>query len=440
VADVEHGLPIVALIGRPNVGKSTLFNRLLGERSAVVESQPGTTRDRIYGEIEWRGRAFAIVDTAGIDWQDQAPVAEAAVAQAEAAADEADLVLVMADAQTGLTDLDASVAREVLRRERPHLLVVNKADNVDLRLDTGAFYSLGLGGPIAISAIHGTATGDLLDQVVARLPEVSYEGELDERPRLAIVGRPNVGKSSLLNALLGEERAVVHDMPGTTRDSIDTILDWEGRSIRLIDTAGIRRRGHIDPGVEHHSVLRAVRSVQRCDVCLLVIDSHEGPVAQDAHVAGVVLEAGKGIGVLANKWDLVAGAEARQEVDRHLRRVLHFLPEAPFLHVSGLTGRGVSSIIGAGLQVHAVRQTRVGTGPLNRFLRAWVGRRGPPSRKGRQARFKYATQFDINPPSFVTFFARPENVHPSYVRYLENGLRDTFGFDGTPIVIRLRSS
>ncbi len=438
--DVEGGLPIVALIGRPNVGKSTLFNRLVGERSAVVESQPGTTRDRIYGELEWRGRAFAIVDTAGIAWHDPAPVAEAAVAQAQAAADEADLVLVLTDAQTGVTDLDASVARAVLKRQRPHLLVVNKADHVDLRLDTGAFYALGLGEPMAISAMHGTATGDLLDEVVARLPAVAYEGELDERPRLAIVGRPNVGKSSLLNALLGEERALVHETPGTTRDSIDTVMEWEGQSIRLIDTAGIRRRGHIDPGVEHHSVLRAVRSVQRCDVGLLVVDSDEGPTAQDAHVAGLVLEAGKGIVVLANKWDLLTDAETREKVDHHLQRVLHFVPESPFIHVSALTGRGVSSIVSAGLQVHAVRQTRVATGPLNRFLRAWAGRRGPPSHKGRQARFKYATQIAVSPPSFVTFFARPENVHPSYVRYLENGLREAFGFDGTPIVIRLRSS
>ncbi|MCY3784223.1 MAG: ribosome biogenesis GTPase Der [Chloroflexi bacterium] len=438
--DGDRQLPLVALIGRPNVGKSTLFNRLVGERSAVVEPQPGTTRDRIYGELEWRGRAFAVVDTAGIAWHDPAPVAEAAVAQARAAADEADLVLVVTDVQTGVTELDGIVAREVLRRQRPHLLVVNKADHMDLRLDTGEFYALGLGEPAAISAMHGTATGDLLDAVAARLPAVAYTGEPDELPRLAIVGRPNVGKSSLLNALLGETRALVHDAPGTTRDSIDTLLEWEGRSIRLIDTAGIRRRGHIDSGVEYHSVLRAVRSIQRCDVGLLVVDAHEGATAQDAHVAGLVLEAGKGIVVLANKWDMLQDPERRKEVDFHLERVLHFLPEAPFLHTSALTGRGVPASVSAGLQVHEVRQTRVATGPLNRFLRAWAGRRGPPSRKGRQARFKYATQIGVSPPSFVTFFARPENVHPSYVRYLENGLREAFGFDGTPIVIRLRPS
>ncbi len=438
--DADRQLPLVALIGRPNVGKSTLFNRLVGERSAVVESQAGTTRDRIYGELEWRGRAFAVVDTAGIAWHDPAPVAEAAVAQARAASDEADLVLVVTDVLTGVTDLDGIVAREVLKRERPHLLVVNKADHMDLRLDTGEFYALGLGEPMAISAMHGTATGDLLDAVAERLPAVAYAGESDALPRLAIVGRPNVGKSSLLNALLGESRALVHETPGTTRDSVDTLLEWEGQPIRLIDTAGIRRRGHIDTGVEYHSVLRAVRSIQRCDVGILVVDAHEGATAQDAHVAGLVLEAGKGIVVLANKWDLLSDVERRREVNRDLQRILHFLPEAPFLHASALTGRGVSATVGAGLRVHEVRQTRVATGPLNRFLRAWAGRRGPPSRKGRQARFKYATQIDVSPPSFVTFFARPEDVHPSYVRYLENGLRQAYGFDGTPIIIRLRPS
>ena len=438
--NVERSIPIVALIGRPNVGKSTLFNRLVGQRAAVVEPQPGTTRDRIYGELEWRGQAFAIVDTAGIAWHDPAPVAEAAVAQAEAAAEEADLVLIVTDALTGVTALDSVVAREVLRRGRPHVLVVNKADHMDLRQDTGAFYSLGLGDPIAISAMHGTATGDLLDLVVARLPSAEYEDCPEERPRLAIVGRPNVGKSSLLNALLGEERALVHQTPGTTRDSVDTIMSWEGQSVRLIDTAGIRRRGHIDPGVEYHSVLRALRSIQRCDIGLLALDADEGPTAQDAHVAGLVLDAGKGIVVLANKWDLLGDTEMRREVDHHLERMFHFLPDAPFLHVSALTGRRVSAIISAGLQVHTVRRTHVATGPLNRFLRGWVGRRGAPSSKGRQARFKYATQVGVSPPSFVMFFSRPENVHLSYVRYLENGLRKTFGFAGTPIVIRLRSS
>ena len=275
--DVDRQLPLVALIGRPNVGKSTLFNRLVGERSAVVEPQAGTTRDRIYGELEWRGRAFAVVDTAGIAWHDPAPVAEAAVAQARAASDEADLVLVVTDVLTGVTDLDGIVAREVLKRERPHLLVVNKADHMDLRLDTGEFYALGLGEPMAISAMHGTATGDLLDAVAERLPAVAYAGESDALPRLAIVGRPNVGKSSLLNALLGEPRALVHEMPGTTRDSVDTVLEWEGQSIRLIDTAGIRRRGHIDTGVEYHSVLRAVRSIQRCDVGIWSSTPTRGP-------------------------------------------------------------------------------------------------------------------------------------------------------------------
>ena len=439
-SDGRTVLPIVALVGRPNVGKSTLFNRLIGERIAVVEDFPGTTRDRIYGELEWRGRAFALVDTAGIAWRDPEPVAAAAIHQAEIAAAEADLLVVVTDVRTGPTDLDQTVAGTVRRAGRPHLLVVNKADSQTQRENVAEFFGLGLGDPYAISALHGTATGELLDGIVARLPTVEVADPEDERPRFVIAGRPNVGKSSLLNALLGHERALVHETPGTTRDSIDTLMTWEGREIWLIDTAGMRRRGHVEPGVERHSVLRAVRSVQRADVGILVSDAGQGAAAQDAHIAGLLLEAAKGLVIVANKWDLVQEPNARDEAERGLRRMLHFAPESPLLRISALTGRNVRNVIPAALEVYAARQTRVTTPKLNRFLREWVGRRDSPAKRGRRARFKYGTQVAANPPTFLLFFSNPEIVHPSYIRYLENGLRDEFGLNGTPIRLRLRES
>ncbi len=433
-------LPIVALVGRPNVGKSALFNRFVGERVAVVEDFPGTTRDRIYGELEWRGRAFALVDAAGIAWRDPAPVAEAAVAQAEIAADEADLLLVVTDVTSGVADLDQQVARRVLRSGSPHLLVVNKADTQDRRREVSEFAALGLGEPHAVSALHGTASGDLLDAVIDRLPAVEYVDAAGDEPRISIVGRPNVGKSSLLNAILGEERALVHAEPGTTRDSVDTVMEWDGRSIRLVDTAGMRRRGHIVPGVERHSVMRAVRSMQRADVGILVVDAAEGPTNQDAHVAGMLLEAGKGVVVAVNKWDLVTDDYVRTSVERNLERILHFLPESPLVRISARTGLHVRLVPPAALDVFDARRTRVTTSRLNGFLRDWIGRREPPSRRGRPARFRYATQTGVDPPTFLLFFAHPEQVHPTYVRYLEHGLRHEFALDGTPVRVRLRES
>ena len=436
-----QSLPIVALVGRPNVGKSSLFNRLVGERIAVVEEFAGTTRDRIYGELEWRGRGFALVDTAGIAWRDPGPVAEAAERQAQLAAQEADLLVVVTDVTTGPTDLDTAVARQVLRSRRPHLLVVNKVDHLSMQPNVGEFYSLGLGDPLGVSAIHGTATGDLLDAIVARLPEIPFEADEEIRPRFAIVGRPNVGKSSLLNALLGSERAVVHESPGTTRDSIDTLMNWNGQDVWLVDTAGVRRRGHIDPGVEQHSVLRTLRAIQRCDVGILVIDAAEGPTDQDAHVAGLLLEANKGIVLAVNKWDLVTGGEdGVKHVEFQIARVLYFLPDSPLVRISALSGRNIADIVPAALGVYQARQTRIPTSRLNIVLRDWIGRRDPPSKGGRAARFKYATQADVNPPVFVLFFANPEFVHPTYRRYLERGIRSEVSFGGTPIVLSLRES
>ncbi len=432
--------PLVAIIGRPNVGKSTLFNRLMGSRVAVVENQPGTTRDRIYGEIEWRGRGLALVDTAGLAWRDPAPVAARAEAQARMAAADADLSLLVTDAMTGPTELDRAVAREVLRAGRNCLLVVNKVDAPPQRERVPEFYTLGLGEPLAVSAVHGTASGDLLDAILARLPAATRPSTPDAHPRFAIIGRPNVGKSSLLNALLGEARTLVHDAPGTTRDSVDTLLAWEGRPVWLVDTAGIRRRGHVERGVEHHSVLRALRSIQHADVGIVVVDAHEGPTAQDAHVAGYVLDAGKGVTIAANKWDLVRGKEAAARIDHHLRRIFHFLPESPMARISAVTQRNLDHVIPMALEVYDARQQRIPTSRLNLFLREWVGRRDPPSRRGRPARFKYATQTGASPPEFALFFSNPDHVHRSYLRYLENGLRATFGFNGTPVHLTLRAS
>jgi GTP-binding protein len=432
--------PLVAIVGRPNVGKSTLFNRLVGGRVAVVEDMPGTTRDRIYGEIEWRGRGMAVVDTAGIAWRDPVPVAAEAEVQARLAAAEADLSLVVVDAMTGPTELDMRVAREVQRSGRPYLLVVNKTDTPQQQDRVSEFYSLGLGQPVGVSAMHGTATGDLLDSIQSRLPQVEYRAETDLRPRLAIVGRPNVGKSSLVNAMLGEARSLVHDAPGTTRDSVDTLLTWEGEEVWIVDTAGIRRRGHIEPGVEQHSVLRAMRSIQRADVGIVVVDAFEGPTAQDAHIAGFVLDAGKGIVILANKWDLIVGKEFSDQADHHLRRVLHFLPESPLAKISALTGRHIGHVVPMALEVHRARNLRVLTSRLNVFLRSWIGRRDPPSRRGRVARFKYATQSGVAPPEFTLFFSNPEHIHISYRRYLENGLREEYGFNGTPVRVKFRAS
>ena len=344
------------------------------------------------------------------------------------------------DVRTGVVDLDQAVARRVLRSGRPHLLVVNKADDEHHRQAAGAFVSLGLGAPQALSALHGAATGELLDAVAARLPSVAHDEPSEEHPRVAIVGRPNAGKSSLLNAVLGEQRALVHELPGTTRDSVDTLVDWEGASLWLVDTAGMRRRGRVQPGVEQYSVLRTVRSTQRADVAIVVADADEGVTAQDAHIAGFVLDASTGVVVAANKWDLLADADRRRKVEQDLERLFHFLPDSPVIRTSALSGRNVKQLIPAALQVFNARQKRISTSLLNRVMREWTGRRDPPSHHGRLARFKYATQVGVNPPAFLMFFSAPHNVHSTYLRYLENGLRRTFGFDGTPIKIRLRES
>jgi GTPase len=436
--------PIVAIVGRPNVGKSTLFNRLVGERRAIVEDEPGTTRDRVYGTTDWGGIEFTIIDTGGL--QDDKEIEGASLAeiarntrnQAQSAIEEADVILFLVDAKHGLTAGDQEVADLLRRADKPTLLVANKAESAQRRDGVFEFYELGLGDPIVISSYHGTGTGDLLDRVVEALPEAEEEEEY-EGPAIAIVGRPNVGKSRLLNALIGQERSIVSDVPGTTRDSIDTQLVWAGQPVTLIDTAGIRRRGRIDQGIEKFSVIRSMRAIDRSDVVLLVIDATEGFTAQDLHIAGYVEEQKKGIVVVINKWDLIEkDSTTMDEYRAKAREALDFVPYAPLVFVSAKFGQRVHQVLDTALSVVAERTKRVPTSALNTLLRESVAAHQPPSRPGRWLKFYYATQADVAPPTFIFFCNDPKQIHFSYRRYLENKLRDAFGFTGTPIRMSFR--
>ncbi|RIK46459.1 MAG: ribosome biogenesis GTPase Der [Chloroflexi bacterium] len=436
--------PTVAIIGRPNVGKSTLFNRLVGERQAIVEDLPGTTRDRLYGDTDWNGVEFSIIDTGGLqDERDFDALAPREIAvrtrnQAEIAIAEADVILFVVDGKEGVTSSDHDVAELVRRSGKPVVLGVNKAENEARREAAVEFYELGIGEPIAFSALHGTGTGDLLDAIVRQLPR-REEVEEPDYPSFAIVGRPNVGKSALLNALLGQERTIVSEVAGTTRDAIDSIVTWDDTQVRLIDTAGIRRRGRIDVGVEKHSVLRSMRAIDRADVALVVLDAAEGFTAQDAHIAGYVIEAGKGIVFVVNKWDLVEkNSNTMNEFREEAARTFQFAPFAPMVFVSALTGQRVETIKQTAMRVYREAHKRISTGEINRILRDAVTRHPPPSRPSRWLKFYYATQADVAPPRFVFFCNDPEAVHFSYQRYLENVLRERMGFEGTPIILQFR--
>jgi len=451
--------PIVALVGRPNVGKSTLFNRIVGQRLAVVHDLPGTTRDRLHAPAEWNGVPFTVVDTGGIEvlpetvvagrrpgpervlTQDSAPYIPLIRAQVELAIQEADAVIFITDVASGLTPADEEVT-DILRRSRcPVFLAANKADNPRLRQAALEFYALGLGEVYPISALHGIGVADLLDDVVEALPPSEPEVE-DETVKIAVVGRPNVGKSSLLNRLLGEERAIVSPIPGTTRDAIDTYLEWEGTPITLIDTAGIRRRGKIERGVERYSVLRALRAIQRANVALLMVDGVEGITAQDAHVAGFILDEWASVVVLINKWDAVEkDAHTMVEYTRWTRETLRFLDYVPVLFISALTGQRVNKVIPTALAVQAARWRRIPTGELNRLVHDALARHAPPSKRGKRLKIYYASQPGVDPPTFIFHVNDPDLVHFSYERYLENRLREAYKFPGTPLrlVFRRRS-
>lgn len=450
--------PVVALVGRPNVGKSTLFNRLAEERLAVVDEVPGTTRDRLVAEAEWAGHAFDIVDTGGIDptagaGRSREPLSvgsadfiEQIRAQAEIAIRDADAILFITDAESGITPADHEVARILRRSQRtregqpypPVILVVNKAESAPRRQETYQFYELGLGEPYAVSALHGTGTGDMLDALVETFAEPGEE-DGDESIKIAIVGKPNVGKSSLLNCLLGEERAIVSEIPGTTRDAIDTVLTYEDLPVTLIDTAGIRRRGKIEPGVEKYSVLRSMRAIERSSVALLLVDATEGVTAQDQHIAGYILEDWKSVVVLVNKWDLVEkDSYTMNEYTRTIRQELNFLDYVPLLFISAKTGQRVDQVLPLALRVHEERLVRLSTAQLNRVLRQAQDQHPPPSRAGRHLKIYYGTQVRSDPPTFLLHVNDPKLAHFTYRRYLENQLREAHSFLGTPIRIVLR--
>ncbi len=438
--------PIVAIVGRPNVGKSTFFNRLIGQRKAIVEDLPGTTRDRLYGDSDWNGRVFTVVDTAGLLFEEEdatAPLVEIARRvreQAELAIAEADAIIFMVDAVEGLTTADAEVAEVLRHTYKPVVLAANKADNQERTLNAVEFYALNLGEPIPMSAYHGIGTGDVLDRVAELLPVVEEEDE-EDTVKVAIVGRPNVGKSLLLNRLLGQERSVVSAVPGTTRDSIDTPLEVGGVRMLLIDTAGIRRRGKIERGIEKYSVMRALRAIERADVALILIDAEEGVTAQDTHVAGMVLEQLKGVAILVNKWDLIIkDNETFNAFTRHLRDQFNFIPYAPLLFISAKTGQRVEQIIPLALEIAQERQRRIPTSELNTLLREAVYDHPPTAvHKGAHLRIYYATQPQVAPPVFLFFTNDAEEIHWGYARYLENRIREKYAFSGTPIKIVFRS-
>jgi len=460
--------PLVAIVGRPNVGKSTFFNRMIGQRVAIVEDMPGTTRDRLYGDTDWNGREFTLIDTGGLELGSSIPVGQIGLngqpgdlmnhvkAQAQLAIEEADAIVFIVDARSGITGTDEEVAELLRRTNKPVILAANKADNAARRMDAVEFYTLGLGEPIAISSIQGTGTGDLLDCVVEGLPpeEEMEEEEEEGVSRIAIVGRPNVGKSSLLNAILGAQRAIVSDVPGTTRDTIDTELEFEGHKLRLIDTAGIRRRGRVGPGVEKYSVLRSNRAIERCDVALLLVDASEGLAAQDTHIAGAIHEMGKGVIVIVNKWDLAqeqrraerAGKfphpddeiESAEAYSKIIAEGLKFIPYAPIVFASAKTGYHVKSILETALKIADMRYLRVPTARLNEVIQAAIRRHDPGVMRHKYLKIYYATQVQVNPPTFVFFVNDPQAVHFSYERYLENRLREEFSFRGTVIRLQFR--
>jgi GTP-binding protein len=473
------GLPVVAVVGRPNVGKSTLFNRVVGERKAIVEDQARTTRDRLYGVAEWNDRRYVVIDTGGIEIDPGDAIEERVQDQARLAIEEADVILFVVDAKAGQTPADQEVAQALRLATAPVIMVINKADNERLELQGAEFLRLGWDEWYAISALHGRGTGDLLDAIIEALPEESfdelerkrredeadeladriYEGILPEAadgdgeaaesyfddeaptPRVAIVGRPNVGKSSLLNQLLGEERAIVSDIPGTTRDAIDTTLQWQGREVRLVDTAGLRRRGKVasGPAAERYSALRALKALGRADVCVLVLDAQDGLAAQDAHVAGYVVDEGVGLVVAINKWDLVEKDDKTfEEYIARIRRQAPFLHFAPVVAISALTGQRAGKILDEALTVAQERRRRIPTSQLNNVLSEAVARHQPPAVKGRRPKFYYATQATIEPPTFVLFASDAKSVHFSYQRFIENRIREAFDFEGTPLRLIFR--
>ena len=432
--------PVVAIVGRPNVGKSLLFNKLTGKRTAIVEDTPGVTRDRLYGDCEWNGRTFSLVDTGGIEPGTDSEMLQFMRRQAEIAIETADVIIMVTDVTVGLTAADSEVAAMLQRSKKPVVLAVNKCDSVGpVNPDVYEFYALGLGDPIEVSAVHGHGTGDLLDACVEQFPPEDGEEEDEEIIKVAIIGKPNVGKSSLLNRILGEERVIVSDVAGTTRDAIDSYFENEWGKYCFIDTAGMRRRSKVDDAIERYSNLRTVSAIERADVCLILVDANEGVTEQDTKIAGLAHEAGKASIIVVNKWDAVekdTGTMAK--MTEEVRRDLSYMTYAPVVFISALTGQRVDKLFA---QINAVANAaamRITTGMLNNILEDATARVQPPSDKGRRLKIYYMTQASVKPPHFVIFCNDARLFHFSYQRYLENQIRAVFGMEGTPIRITIR--
>lgn len=441
--------PLVALVGRPNVGKSTLFNRIIGRRLAVVSEIAGTTRDRLYADGEWGGKTFALVDTGGIEllagWGSE-PLSEDSerflpliVKQAQVAIQDADVIVQVVDGPAGLTRADREISDILRQSKKPIIIAANKLESSKLWNNAYEFYELGLGEVFAISALHGSGVGDLLDAISEALPPAGIDDSEDQSIKIAIMGRPNVGKSTLLNRLINEERAIVSPIAGTTRDAIDTRFSWHEQEFTLIDTAGIRRRGKIDPGIEQYSVLRSMKALKRADIALLLVDASEGITAQDTHVAGMIADESTGVIVLVNKWDAIEkDTYTLNTYTESVRQALNFIPYAPILFISAETGQRVNQIMPNVMKVYAARHRRVSTAQLNKFLRDAIAQHPPPQKSGTLVKFYYLTQANNPPPTFVFFANKPEFVHFSYQRYLENRLREIEDFSGTPIRLIFR--
>lgn len=423
--------PFVAIVGRQNVGKSTLLNKLAARQIAITEDLPGTTRDRVIADVFWRGREFSLIDTGGLEPDPDSPISKAVRQQVDVAVNDADVIIFLGDIRDGVTPFDREIVNMLRQADKPVILVANKADNIQLETHASEFYELGLGDPMAISAYHGRGTADLLDRILELLPPPLPSEESEIAVKIAIIGRPNVGKSMLLNTLLGEERVIVSDIPGTTRDAVDTAIDFDGHNVILIDTGGIRRRGKLDTDVEKHSVVRSFRAIDRADVALLVLDATEAFTGQDKHIGGYIQQAFKGIMLVVNKWDLV------QEKDKRawrgaMRENYQFVPYAPVLFVSAKTGQGVDKIVPRALEIYGERNRRLPTAIVNNVVQEAIASHTPPHILGKAIKIKYVTQAEVNPPTFI-FFVNDARVHFSYRRYLENKLREKFGFTGTAI-------
>ena len=432
--------PVVAIVGRPNVGKSTLFNALAGEMISIVKDTPGVTRDRIYADVTWLDKEFTMIDTGGIEPDSKDVILSQMREQAQIAIDTADVIIFITDVRQGLVDADSKVADMLRRSGKPVVLVVNKVDNFDKFMpDVYEFYNLGIGDPVPISASSRLGLGDMLEAVVSHFPDGSAEEEEDDRPRIAIVGKPNVGKSSIINRLLGENRVIVSDIAGTTRDAIDTAIVHNGKEYVFIDTAGLRRKSRIKEELERYSIIRTVTAVERADVVLMVIDATEGVTEQDAKIAGIAHERGKGVIIVVNKWDAIEKNDhTMREYEKDIRHVLSYMPYAEIMYVSALTGQRLNKLYDMIDMVIENQTLRIATGVLNEIMTEAVAMQQPPSDKGKRLKLYYITQVSVKPPTFVIFVNDKELMHFSYTRYLENKIREAFGFRGTSLKFFIR--